>query len=144
MNVSEIMTTGVMCCGMDTTIRDAARMMAEHDCGCLPITENSDGSGRVVGVITDRDMAVRCIAHGMDPNTTLVSHGMTADPMCARPDMSLEECERMMAEQQVRRIPVCGADGSCIGMVSQADVALSAPGQDVANVVRNISRPTLV
>jgi CBS domain-containing protein len=143
MTVSEIMTTNVACCGPDMTLRDAARMMVEHDCGCLPVTENADATGRIVGVVTDRDMAVRSIAHGMDPNSTLVSQCMTADPSCARPEMSLEECERMMSAHQVRRIPVCGADGSCVGMVAQADLALSAPGQEVANVLRNLSKPAM-
>ncbi|MGV3614589.1 MAG: CBS domain-containing protein [Fimbriimonas sp.] len=143
MNVSEIMTRDVTCCGRDTTLREAARMMVEHDCGSLPVAENRDGSGRIVGMITDRDMAVRCIAHGMDPNTTQVGQCMSADPVCARPEMSLEECERMMSQHQVRRIPVCGADGSCVGMVAQADLALSAPGQEVAMVLRDLSKPAM-
>lgn len=141
MTVSETMTRNVTCCGPDATLREAARMMVEHDCGSLPVTANADGSGRLIGMITDRDMVVRCIAHGMDGNNTTVGQCMSADVVCARPEMSLEECEQMMAVHQVRRIPVCDESGSCIGMVAQADVALSAPSQQIATVLRQLSKP---
>jgi len=117
-------------------------MMVTHDCGCLPVTENSDGTGRLIGVITDRDICCRGVATGMDPASGMVGQCMSTDPACAQVDMSMEECERMMQAHQVRRIPVVGADGSCIGMISQADIALSAANNDVANVVRRISQPT--
>lgn len=143
MTVSEAMTRNVTCCGPDATLREAARMMVEHDCGSLPVTENADGSGRLIGMITDRDMVVRCIAHGMDASSTNVGQCMSADIVCCNPDMSLEECEHMMAIHQVRRIPVCDESGACIGMVAQADIALTAPSQQVATVLRQLSKPTI-
>lgn len=141
MNVEQMMTGNVACCGQDTTLRDCAQLMVKNDCGCIPVTENADGTGRVVGVITDRDIACRAVANGMDPNSTMVGQCMTAQPMTVRPGMSLSEAERIMREMQVRRIPVVGEDGSCMGMVAQADIAMAAPSEELATMVKGVSRP---
>lgn len=141
MKVTDLMTREIACCGRETPIREVAQRMVTHDCGCIPLTENADGSGRVVGVVTDRDIACRVVAEGMDIRNTTAGQCMTADPTCVREDTSVEECEAIMQDLQVRRVPVLGRDGSCVGMISQADIALSRGSNDVAEVVRSVSRP---
>src|SRR5688572_14704091 len=140
MQVKDIMTTDVACCTPDTSIQEAARIMVNNDCGCLPVAQDQS-SMRVQGVITDRDITCRAVANGMDPNTTAVAHCMTSAPMSVGPNASLEECERLMEHFQVRRIPVVTETGSCCGMVSQADIALAAPGH-IVHIVKEISKPT--
>jgi CBS domain-containing protein len=141
MNVEQIMTSGVACCGRDSTLAECAQLMLKNDCGCIPVTENTDGSGRVIGLITDRDITCRAVANGMDPNTTTVGECMSPGVMSVRPGMSVKEAERIMQDMQVRRVPVVGEDGSCIGMISQADIALATSNDELANVVKNVSKP---
>lgn len=141
MNVEQIMTSSIACCGQDATLMDCAQMMLKNDCGCIPVTENSDGSGRVVGLITDRDIACRAVANGMDPTTTKVGECMSGGVMGVHPGMPVKEAERIMQDMQVRRVPVLGHDGSCMGMISQADIALTTTDNEVVNVVKNVSKP---
>jgi CBS domain-containing protein len=140
MNVSQIMTSNPACCTPDMTLRDVAQMMVDNDCGCIPVVE-SEANTRLMGVITDRDIACRAVAKGMDVNTTPASTCMTASPMTVRADMSVGECERIMREMRVRRVPVVMDDESCVGMVSQADVALACGPQEAGQVVQAVSRP---
>jgi CBS domain-containing protein len=121
-------------------LREAARMMAEQDCGCLPIVEDN-GSRKLRGVITDRDIACRAVANGMDPETTSVMEVMTPEVATVKPDTPMSKVEELMKERQVRRVPVVTDEGSCCGMIAQADVARTMPDQQVGRVVRNISLP---
>lgn len=141
MKVEQIMTSGIACCTRDTTLMDCAQLMLKNDCGCIPVTENSDGSGPVVGLITDRDITCRAVAKGLDPTTSTVAESMSPGVMSVKSGMSLKEAERIMQDMQVRRVPVVGEDGSCIGMISQADIALTASDGDLVNVVKNVSKP---
>ena len=136
----DIMTKDPACCGPSATLQEAARLMKHNDCGCIPIVE--DESRRLVGVVTDRDITVRAVADGMNASTT-VQTLMTADPACCSPESELQEVERIMAERQVRRVPITDADGCCVGIVSQADLALAEDGiiseSEVGKVVERIS-----
>jgi CBS domain-containing protein len=138
MNVSKIMSTDVGCCTPDDTLQDAAQMMIECDCGIIPVVKD-EASMRLMGVVTDRDICCRGVAEGAQP-TSPVSTCMTSAPACVSPDDSIEEVERIMTQKQVRRVPVVDENGACVGMVSQADLAISAPGH-IANVVRQVSIP---
>jgi CBS domain-containing protein len=114
--------------------------METHDCGCLPVVAN--GSGRIVGVITDRDIALRGVGRGKLPQSH-VSDIMSAEPACCHPVDDVETVQRIMAERQVRRVPVVDDDGMCVGMIAQADLALhDLPDKDVARTVERISEPT--
>lgn len=139
MTVADIMTRGVVSCLAGTPLREAAQLMVEHDCGILPVVNDFD-SMRLIGVITDRDITCKSVAAGMDPNTARVSQCMTAAPARVHPDDSLEQLEAIMADIQVRRVPVVNEAHSCVGIVSQADIALAAPGH-VAAVVTEVSKP---
>jgi CBS domain-containing protein len=130
-------------CRREHTARDAARVMRDRDCGCVPIV---DDSGSVVGIVTDRDLAVRAIASGKDFNTKL-NDLMTPVASCCGPDDDLRDVEQKMVELQVRRIPIVDANGRCVGIISQADIARAAATdspvteQEIALVVEQISQP---
>ena len=116
--------------------------MRDKDCGVVPIV---DDGRRVVGIVTDRDLAIRAIAAGKGPDTRL-SDVMTASVHCCSQDDDLRDVERKMAELQVRRICIVDAGGRCMGIISQADIARAARDnavteQEVALVVEQISEP---
>jgi CBS domain-containing protein len=138
----ELMTSDPACCTPDQTIREAAQLMQECDCGCIPVVQDKEGR-KLLGVVTDRDIAVRAAALGKGPDTQ-VREVMTPSPRCCSPDDSVETIEKIMSDEQVRRVPVVDAAGCCVGMVSQADLALNdraASEKDVGRVVERISEP---
>jgi CBS domain-containing protein len=141
MEVSEIMSTDLGVCRMDETIRVAAQRMEECDCGAIPVVEN-DESLRLMGLITDRDIAIRAVAKGLDVNTTRVSECMSTDITWVHPESQLQEVERIMENLQVRRVPVVDENRCLCGMVSVADVALSRSPQQAGEVVQEVSRPS--
>ena len=142
MKAKELMTTNPACCTPDATAQQAAQMMEENDCGCIPVVE--DGESRfLVGVITDRDLALRGVARGRSPETP-VKELMSTDVSAVQPDDSVDRVEELMADLQVRRVPVIDADGCCVGIIAQADLALEdelASDADVGQVVERISEP---
>jgi len=143
MRAREIMTMDPECLSGDDTARRAAQVMRDRDCGCVPIV---DGAGKVVGIVTDRDLTVRAIATGKDTSTKL-NDLMTPVATTCSPDDDLRDVEQKMAELQVRRIPIVDAAGRCVGIISQADIALAAStnstvsDREVALVVEQISQP---
>ncbi len=139
----DIMSTDPACCTPDDSIELAARTMATRDCGCLPVVEDME-TRRVLGVVTDRDLATRALAEGRGPETS-VRDVMSADPTCCGLDTDLEEVERAMAERQVRRVPITDDDGFCVGMIAQADLARrndSVDDGDLRRTIERISEPT--
>lgn len=138
MEVRTIMTSDPACCSADTPVRRAAEMMVEYDCGEIPVV---GADGKLTGVITDRDVSCRVVAQGMDPQQTKVQDVMTAPVISVTPDTSIDECERLMEQNQIRRVPVVDNDGTCCGIVAQADIALHVDEKETAAVVRDISRP---
>lgn len=143
MQVREIMTDKPACCTPDETMQRAAQLMQEHDCGCLPVVEDT-GTKRVIGTVTDRDLACRGLAAGKGPDTA-VREVMSKDPTCCRPDDDLRVVEQVMADKQVRRVPVVDQRGCCVGMVAQADLALhneAVSDSEVGRVVERISEPS--
>src|SRR5919108_2981354 len=140
MKAGELMTARPACCTPEDTIRGAAQLMREHDCGCIPVVKDK-GSMRLVGVVTDRDIACRCTAEGKSPETP-VKEAMTRDPKCCASDDDVETVEKIMAAEQVRRVPVVDEKGCCVGMIAQADLALNARAasdSEVGKVVERIS-----
>lgn len=143
MNAREIMTPDPKSCRASDSIQEAARLMRDCDCGSVPVVDESD---RLVGVITDRDLAIRGIAEGK-PVDTRVSELMTSDPFCSTEDADVRSIGREMAERQIRRVPIVNADGRLTGIIAQADLARSAGNnegvteREVAVVVERISEP---
>lgn len=138
MKAKEIMTSGVCFCTPDQPLQEVAELMCEEDCGVIPVMENGD---TLLGVITDRDIVCRGVAHGADPRKSSVEDFMTEEPITVSPDTPLEECCFLMEEKQIRRLPVVNDGGSCIGMVSLGDIALQASAKGAGLVVREVSRP---
>ena len=126
------------------TLQRVSQLMAEHDCGCIPVV-NTDQRA-VVGVVTDRDIAIRAVAEGLPPSTP-ISEIMTSSPDCVGPDDDVDAVERLMSERQIRRIVVVGDAGECLGMIAQADLARAAKRKqeptpkEMVDVLEKISRP---
>ncbi len=140
MLVREIMTSEPVCCTPDTSIADAAKLMADYDCGELPVCE-SENSDRLVGVITDRDICCRAVAKSKDPDTTTVRECMSSPVVTVVADADVGDCCEVMEQNQVRRVPVVDEDGSCCGIVSQADIARRTGKEAAGEVVREVSKP---
>jgi len=138
MEVKDIMTPDPACSTPDTTLQRVAEMMVENDCGEIPVVENP-ASMLPVGVITDRDITCRTVAKGLNPLTMTVSECMTTPCVTVMPDMSLDECCKIMEENQIRRVPVVDAGGACCGIVALADIAKHAKKRETAEVVREVS-----
>ena len=134
--VREVMTSKLCSIDTDKTVAYAAKMMRDEDVGIAPIVEGD----RLVGVLTDRDIAVRVVAEGLDRERTKVTDVMSHDLVTLDPEQDLDEALRLMARHQVRRLPVVEEDGRLVGVVAQADVARDADDQRTGEVVEQISR----
>jgi len=119
-----------------TPIVEAAKLMRDEDVGPVPIVE----SGRVVGILTDRDIAVRVVAEGKDPQSKTAGEVASKQLVTIDPDQTIDEAARLMAQHQVRRLPVCEEDGRLVGIVAQADVALVGEDARTGEVVQQISQ----
>jgi CBS domain-containing protein len=140
--IRDIMTPDPACCLRDTTAREAAGLMKEFDCGAIPVVESMDRR-KLVGIVTDRDLAVRGVAEGKGPDTP-VKELMTESPAAADPDDDVETVREVMIREQVRRVPVAGRDGLLAGIVAQADLAredAAATDREVGRIVEAISEP---
>jgi CBS domain-containing protein len=140
--VSDIMTPDPACCTPESTAREAATLMKEHDCGSIPVVENQQ-SKRLVGTVTDRDLAVRGLAAGKGPETR-VRELMTEAPVTCGPNDEVEIVREVMVARLVRRVPVVDENGKVVGIVAQADIAReegAASDQEVGRIVEAISDP---
>ncbi len=134
--VREVMTANPRTIEPTTPILEAARLMRDQDVGPAPIIEG----GRVVGILTDRDIVIRVVAEGMDPQATTAGDVASKQLVTIDPEQSLDEAARLMAQHQVRRLPVCEEDGRLVGIIAQADVAIAAPEHETGRVVEEISK----
>jgi len=135
--VSDIMTRVVRSVAPETFVAEAARAMATFDIGSLPVCEG----GKVVGILTDRDIAVRVVARGLDPSGVRVKEIMTRDPLSCSPDDALADAEQIMADAQIRRLPVLGADGRLVGYLSTAKIARVEQDARAGRLLREVSEP---
>ena len=142
MKIQEIMTKDPACVTPGTTVRDVAQLMQREDTGAVPVVDGGD-TRRLVGMITDRDIAIRVVAEGRDGETR-VSEVMSAGRMATvTADDSVDDAMERMADEQVRRIPVVDERGTLLGIVSQADVVRKAKDDSKAErTVEEISRPS--
>jgi CBS domain-containing protein len=141
MQVKEIMTADPACCISETALQEVAQMMIDHDCGEIPVLENKE-TKLPIGVITDRDIVCRTVARGLNPLDLTAADCMSTPCVTVTPDMSVEECSKILEENKIRRVPVVDADGSCCGIVAVADIALHARRTEAADVVKEVSEPT--
>jgi CBS domain-containing protein len=134
-HVREVMTPGPETIQADRPVADAAKLMKEADAGMIPVMDN----GNLLGTVTDRDIAIRIVAEGKDPQATLVREIASTDIVTIEPDRDLEDALRLMAKHQVRRLPVV-EDGRLVGVLAQADVAREGNEQEVGHTVEEISK----
>jgi CBS domain-containing protein len=134
-SIKEVMTRDVRACEPNATVAEAAKVMAQEDVGPVPIVED----GRLVGIVTDRDIVVRVVAEGRDPNATTVSEIASTELVTVSPDDDLDEGLKLLAERQIRRLPVVEGD-RLVGIVAQADIARLGKDKKTGEVVEEISR----
>jgi len=138
MKLSSIMTGGIETIPPQATLAEAAKKMASQDIGSLPVCSDRR---RVVGIITDRDITVRAVARGMDPNRTRVEEVMTRDVLSCSSDAEVEDACQLMEERQVRRLLVTDGNNMPVGIVSLGDIALCLRESQSAEVLKKISEP---
>lgn len=136
MRVSEVMTRNVRVANPNETIRQAALIMAEIDAGVVPVGEND----RLVGMLTDRDIAIRAVAQGMGPETR-IGDVMSGDVKYCFDDEDSDEVCRNLGDQQIRRIPVVSRDKRLVGILSLGDLAAGSTNGSAGEALADISRP---
>ena len=138
MKIAEVMTSDVMTCRRDDTLADCATMMKELNVGVAPVVDEDEN---LIGVITDRDIAIRAVAKGADPKTEAVGGFMSPSPITIEPDTNVEDTADIMADAQVRRLPVV-QDGKMVGIVSLGDLAVDVgEAEMLAEALERISVP---
>jgi CBS domain-containing protein len=135
--IRDLMTSDPKVVEPDRPVAEAAKLMKQEDVGIVPIV---DDQNHLVGTITDRDITVRVVAEEKDPKSTTVSEIASQSPITVEPQQDLHEALRLMAQHQVRRLPVVGEDGKLVGIVAQADVAREGEDARTGEVVQQISR----
>jgi CBS domain-containing protein len=134
--IKDAMTSNPKTVTSDQTVVDAAKIMKQEDAGVVPIVDGN----RLVGVITDRDIAITVVAEAKDPQSTRVTEIASRDLVTVDPQQDLDEALRLMAKHQVRRLPVVEEDGRLVGILAQADVAQHASDERTGEVVEEISK----
>ena len=138
MELNDVMTANPACCARDTPLQQVAQMMIDNDCGLIPVV---DEQRKPLGVVTDRDIATRAVAGGMDATACIAGDCMTTPVQTVAIGSSLADCCAAMEASQVRRVPVVDAQGRICGIVSQADVAQRASAGETGELVREVSKP---
>jgi CBS domain-containing protein len=134
-NVRDAMTSSPTTVEPSTSVQEAARLMKSEDVGSIPIAEGD----RLVGIVTDRDIALKIVAEGKDVQSS-VGDIASRDLVTIDPEQSLEEAARLMGQHQLRRLPVVEEDGKLVGIVAQADIAQSGHDSLTGEVVEKISQ----
>ena len=133
----DVMTTGVETVAPGDTIRYAAEKMEALDVGSLPVCDGE----RLVGVLTDRDIAIRAVATGRDPNRTAVIETMTPELVCGFEEQAIEEAVDLMREHEIRRLPVVDRRRRLVGIVALADLATRSQPEIASEALEGVSKP---
>ena len=134
--ISDLMSPNPYAIEADKPVAHAARMMKDEDVGLAPIVEGE----KLIGMLTDRDIAIKVAAEGKDPQSTMVREIASPRLITIDPDQNIDEAMRLMAKHQVRRLPIVEEDGRLVGVIAQADIAEHASAKDLGKVVEEISR----
>lgn len=137
MKISELMTKNPATAMPSSGLQEVARMMRDCDCGAIPVVENNT----VVGVITDRDITIRVVAENKNLQDVKVSDVMSKQVYTAKVSDDVREVANQMEKHKVRRVPVVDEQGKCVGIVSQADIALNTTDRTTADLVQKVSEP---
>ena len=141
MKIKEVMSQNPVCCLASDSAQSVARMMCERNIGSIPVVSDQQ-SKQLLGMITDRDLCCAVIAGGLDPKTTPIQKFITTKLITCRDGEDIDNCEKVMQEHQVRRVPVVDGQNHVIGIVSQADLALKGKSEHVSKTVAEISKPS--
>jgi CBS domain-containing protein len=136
MKVRELMTGDPATVASDSTLGEVATLMKQEDCGSIPVVED----GRLIGIVTDRDIVIRAVAAGRDPKTVHVREVMSADPVTIGPDQDVKQAEKLMADRQIRRLPVV-EKGALVGILVTAQIARSGNERETGQTLKEISEP---
>jgi CBS domain-containing protein len=136
--VSEAMTPGVQSVTLTQSLADAAEIMKQNDVGSLPVV---DDDRRLVGILTDRDIVLRAVAERVDPQSIKVGEVASRDTVTVEPEQDLDEALLLMAQHQVRRLPVV-EQARLVGILAQADAAIDAKERKAGEMLEQISQPT--
>jgi CBS domain-containing protein len=140
----EIMTMNPECCVADDKVYKIAQQMQNEDVGALPVVENLENK-KLIGIITDRDLAIRVVGAGRDSAETRVGEVMTPNPLFCHPTDDLDATLEIMASHQIRRIPCVDENWQVIGIIAQADIAIHLNNNDkISEMVSQISQPDAV
>ena len=139
MKAQDIMTKNPSCVTPETRVQDAAKLMKDEDVGIIPVVE-SKGSKKLVGVITDRDIAIRVVADGAASSNSSVRDVMTSNITTSAPGDSVKDVMELMGREQVRRIPIVDK-GELVGIIAQADIVREADDKRAERTVEKISEP---
>jgi CBS domain-containing protein len=134
--VREAMHEGCECIGENQSVLEAAKRMEQLDIGAMPICGEDD---RLKGMITDRDIVVKVLAHDKDPASTMAGDLAQARLTCARDDMPIERALSLMQEHKVRRLPVIDENKRLCGMITEADIAMHLPREKTGEMVGAIA-----
>lgn len=138
MDIRSVMTSDPTTCTPDATLQQVAQMMKQHDCGQIPVV---DQQRQPLGVITDRDIAVRAVAQGSDLAKATAGDYMTSPVTTVRDNSDLNDVAKLMEQNQIRRVVVVDQQGCVAGIVAQADIALAGHDGKTAEVVKQVSQP---
>jgi CBS domain-containing protein len=131
----EIMTKNVRTATRDISLREVAAIMRDGDMGAVPVVDK----GKLIGIVTDRDIVVRCISEGREADTA-INDAMTAELFTVGPDDFVFEAIRLMGDKQVRRVPVVDENGNLAGIIAMADIALETEDErEIAETLEEIS-----
>lgn len=140
MQIKDVMTHNVECIPPETSLKEAAEKMASCDIGALPVCAND----RLVGMITDRDIATRAVAKGLDPSQTQVGECMTEHIVYCFEDEDVSEASRIMEEKQIRRLTVLSQQKRLVGIVSLGDIAIRAGSKQLSGeILERVSEPAM-
>lgn len=142
MKIKDVMTRDPAFCTLNTSLHDVAQMMSDNDCGCIPVVEDKD-SRMPIGMITDRDIVLRTVAHNKNPLNMIVGEVMTNEVFTIAPDEDFHTACELMESKQVRRLAVVDNDGNLKGMLAQADIALAAEAKEAAHLLKELSESSL-
>lgn len=135
MKVRDIMTADVATATSDTTLQEIATMMRDHDTGAVPVLDGDE----LIGLVTDRDIVMRCVAEGRDPEAMTADGVLSEELETIEPDTGVEEAVRLMSAKQIRRLPVV-ENGRLVGMLSLGDIAVKASEDQAGDALEDVSR----
>jgi CBS domain-containing protein len=133
-----VMTSNPACCTPNTPLDEVAKLMAQNDCGEIPVIDPGD---RIIGVVTDRDIVCRVVAEGKNPMAYTAETCMSEPVVTVSVDAPLEDVVSTMEKHQIRRVPVVDEKESCVGMIAQGDISWRGNARQIAQLVREVSRP---